>query len=164
MLRQVVERAFGLWKWKWGIFWRPLCISEANIKRVLECTLRLHNFCIDAKTSTKLDDFIVHDDIFWTRTSSNSTRKPRGGDSIPYLQPVYADAATIAAHTGISTDTARERSLRQRVCQSIVERGLQAPDISLRVEPARAERVCGMQRDPKSQALVPGPYQTQAVA
>ena len=30
MLRQVVERAFGLWKWKWVIFWRPLCVSETS--------------------------------------------------------------------------------------------------------------------------------------
>ena len=161
MLRQVVERAFGLWKWKWGIFWRPLCISEANIKTVIECTCRLHNYCIDAKTSNNLDDFIIHDDLFWTRTCQHGTRAPVAA---PILQPLYADAATIASHTGISADSARDRSLRQSVCKQIVDRGLQAPDISLRVQPERVQRVCGMQRHPTSQAIVPGPYQTRAVA
>ena len=162
MLRQVVERAFGLWKWKWGIFWRPLCISEGNIKTVIECTCRLHNYCIDSKTSTNLDDFIVHDDLFWTRTSSNRTRAPVSGDA-PILQPLYADAVTIAAHMGVSMDASRDRSTRQRVCQLIVDEGLTAPDIALRLEPQRATRVCGMQRNRETQAIVPGPYTTRAI-
>jgi len=65
--RQVVECAFGRWKNKWGILWRPLLVDSANIKgqppnphlhvpshpppptskAVIEVTARLHNFSID---------------------------------------------------------------------------------------------------------------------
>jgi hypothetical protein len=51
--RQVVERSFALWKWKWGLFWRPLLINDQNIKVVIETTCRLHNLCIDVKVHWK---------------------------------------------------------------------------------------------------------------
>lgn len=162
MLRQVVERAFGLWKWKWGIFWRPLCISEKNIKVVMECTCRLHNFCIDAKTSDCLDDFIVHDDLFWQRTCAKRNAS-RVQLEDPILEPIYADSATIAAHTGVAVDIGRDRTTRQRVCQAIVDAGLTAPNVALREDPRRAQRVCGLQRNRKTQEPIPGPYQTRAL-
>jgi hypothetical protein len=154
---QVVERAFGLWKWKWGIFWRPLDIAEKNIKCVVEATARLHNFCIDCKTSTNLDDFIVHDDLFWTRTSSQSKRVTY---QLPDLQehqliPDYSDAPTIAAHTGIRVDAPADRTTRQRLCQHILDHGFTAPDISSITK--NIQRVCGINR--KQQV----PFATRAI-
>lgn len=145
---QVVERAFGLWKWKWGIFWRPLDIDEKNIRRVIEATARLHNMCIDSKTSSCLNDFICHDDVFWQRTGTSQCSKPLRY-LLPDFQerqlyPDYADEATIAAHTGVPVDAGQERSTRQRVCQHVVELGLEAPTV---ISPAkRLERVCGINR------------------
>ena len=45
--RCVVECAFGLWKGKWGIFWRPLVVKQRNIRKLVEVTARLHNLCIN---------------------------------------------------------------------------------------------------------------------
>jgi hypothetical protein len=143
---QVVERAFGLFKWKWGIFWRPLDIDEKNIRKVIEGTARLHNMCIDCKTSSCLTDFICHDDVFWQRTGKAQRKKP-SRYLLPDFQerqllPDYADAATIAAHTGVAVDAGQERSTRQRVCQHVVDLGLEAPTV---ISPAkRLERVCGI--------------------
>jgi hypothetical protein len=144
--RQVVERAFGLWKWKWGIFWRPLDIAEKNIKSVMEVTARLHNLCIDCNMSQNLDDFICHNDIFWERTSRSQRKRTflLPGLEEHHLVPHYADAATIAAHTGIS-DVASARSTRQRICQHIFQQGLSAPDVTGALK--RLTRVCGINRD-----------------
>jgi transposase len=46
-LRSVVECAFGVWKGKWGIFWRPLLVNQKNIAKLVEVTARLHNLCIN---------------------------------------------------------------------------------------------------------------------
>jgi hypothetical protein len=50
--RQAVECAFGRWKNKWGILWRPLLVDSANIKAVIQVTCRLHNFSIDQGTGS----------------------------------------------------------------------------------------------------------------
>jgi len=63
-LRSTVECAFGLWKGKWGIFWRPLQVNKKNIRKLVEVTARLHNLCINRKVSDNLADFVVADDIF----------------------------------------------------------------------------------------------------
>ncbi len=49
-LRSTVECAFGLWKGKWGIFWRPLLVSQHRIPQLVEVTARLHNLCINRCT------------------------------------------------------------------------------------------------------------------
>ncbi len=46
-LRVAVECAFGLWKGKWGIFWRPLLVQQQNIAKLVEVTARLHNLAIN---------------------------------------------------------------------------------------------------------------------
>jgi hypothetical protein len=46
-LRSTVECAFGLWKGKWGIFWRPLLVKQSRIPQLVEVTARLHNLCIN---------------------------------------------------------------------------------------------------------------------
>jgi hypothetical protein len=50
-LRSCVECAFGLWKGKWGIFWRPLLVSQRRIPQLVEVTARLHNLCINRYAS-----------------------------------------------------------------------------------------------------------------
>lgn len=135
-----------MWKWKWGIFWRPLDIDETNIKKVIEATARLHNMCIDCKMSSSLADFICHDDIFWQRAGRLQRGKP-----LRYLlpdfqerqlHPDYVDADTIAAHTGVAVDAGQERSTRQRACQHVIDLGLEAPTV---ISPAkRLARVSGI--------------------
>ncbi len=146
---QVVERAFGLWKWKWGIFWRPLDIDENNIKKVIEATARLHNMCIDCKISSSLDDFICHDDLFWQRAGRLQRRKPLRyllpDFQEQQLYPDYVDAETIAAHTGVSAHASQERSIRQRACQHVVDLGLEAPTVMSAAK--RLARVHAINRD-----------------
>lgn len=45
--RQVVERAFGLLVGRWGIFWRPLCVSFHKIPLIIRVACKLHNLCVD---------------------------------------------------------------------------------------------------------------------
>ena len=132
-------------------------IAEKNIKCVLEATARLHNFCIDCKTSANLDDFIIHDDLFWTRTSSSLKRVTY---QLPDLQehqllPDYSDAPTIAAHTGVRMDAPADRSIRQRLCQHILDHGFTAPDIG-GIQKS-INRVCGI--NPKQQV----PFATRSI-
>jgi hypothetical protein len=45
--RMHIERAFGVWKERWGMFHRPSCLSLKNVMSVVKCTMILHNMCID---------------------------------------------------------------------------------------------------------------------
>ncbi len=129
-LRSVVERAFGVWKGKWGIFWRPLVVKQANIRKLVEVTCRLHNLCINRRVSCDMKDFVVADDVFWTRTCSDEVRAryARANRPLP-LAPVanpvahFADRATIAQLMhGLETDRA-QRVLRSRCMQRIEQLG-----------------------------------------
>ena len=139
MNRQVVERTFALWKWKWGLFWRPLLINDQNIKVVIETTCRLHNLCIDVQEGGSLADFVHHDDVFWQRVAPSSSY------SFPALdfQPTYADAQTIAAVTGVTSDMPA-RTVRQRILQHVHDSGHQMPDVGLLIDPTRKNRRCGI--------------------
>jgi hypothetical protein len=107
---QVVERAFGLFKWKWGIFWRPLDIDEKNIRKVIEATARLHNMCIDCKTSSCLTDFICHDDLFWQRTGKVQRKKP-----LRYLLPDFQERQLLPDYADAAvTECAYKRSFVSR--------------------------------------------------
>jgi hypothetical protein len=144
--RQVVERTFALWKWKWGLFWRPLLINDQNIKVVIETTCRLHNLCIDVKRGGTLEDYIHHDDIYWQRLSESNAshcRRRLFEESPLELEPTYADAQTIAAITGVHAN-APARTVRQRILQHILDSGHQMPDVGLLVDPTRKKRQCGM--------------------
>jgi hypothetical protein len=144
--RQVVERTFALWKWKWGLFWRPLLITDQNIKIVIETTCRLHNLCIDVKRGGTFEDYIYHDDIYWQRiATSKASRRSRKlfVESPLDLEPTYADEQTIAAITGVRVDT-YSRSVRQRVLQHVYDSGHQMPDVGLLVDPTRKKRQCGL--------------------
>jgi hypothetical protein len=147
--RQAVERTFALWKWKWGIFWRPLLIDDAHIKIVIETTCRLHNLCIDVKRGGSLDDYVFHDDIFWQRLSASRqgkvSRSPACNLDDFDFDPTYADSHTIACITG-SEDTGNKRTFtfRQRILQHVIETGNQMPDVGLLVNPRRKKRMCGL--------------------
>jgi hypothetical protein len=145
--RQVVERTFALWKWKWGLFWRPLLINDQHIKIVIETTCRLHNLCIDVKRGGTLQDYIYHDDIYWQRLAtskaSHCRRRTLFEESPLDFEPTYADAETIAAITGVRGD-APARTVRQRILQHVHDSGHQMPDVGLLVDPTRKKRQCGL--------------------
>ena len=42
-----IERAFGVWKERWGVFHLPICLSLRMLGVVVQCTMKLHNMCID---------------------------------------------------------------------------------------------------------------------
>jgi DDE superfamily endonuclease len=48
-LRIRIEMAFGLMVKKWAILSRPLSIKLKNIKRLILCIAKLHNFCINER-------------------------------------------------------------------------------------------------------------------
>ncbi len=144
--RQVVERTFALWKWKWGLFWRPLLINDQNIKCVIETTCRLHNLCIDVKRGGTFEDYVHHDDIFWQRAAASRSRSMSQSFPILDFQPTYADAHTIASVTGVSADMPA-RTVRQRILQEILDSGHQMPDVGLLLDPKRKKRQCGLRAD-----------------
>ena len=43
--RQVIERCFALFVWRWGIFWRPIRNRFGSVHEIVECCCRLHNWC-----------------------------------------------------------------------------------------------------------------------
>jgi hypothetical protein len=140
--RQAVERTFALWKWKWGIFWRPLLIKENQIKTVIECTCRLHNLCIDVKQGGTLEDYIHHDDVFWQRLNSSSRRRTSQHSHDIYsvdFDPTFADAETISAITGITAESST-RTVRQRILRHVIETGRQMPDVGLLLDPHRLKK------------------------
>jgi len=148
--RQPVERAFGLWKWKWGLFWRPLLIADNNIKRVIETTCRLHNFCIDVKRGGNLQDYIHHDDVFWQRVAAKMKRSSQSPSTLDF-EPVYADADSVAAIVGV--EHRPQRTIRQRILKHVMESGKSVPDCGLLLDPSRKRRACGPR--PAAQAAVP---------
>ena len=145
--RQVVERTFALWKWKWGLFWRPLLINDENIKIVIETTCRLHNLCIDVKRGGNFEDYIHHDDIYWQRLSASNGARCRRSffieESPLDIEATYADAQTIAAITGVHAEMPA-RTVRQRILQHVHDSGHQMPDVRLLADPTRKKRQCGI--------------------
>lgn len=59
--RQVIERAFGMLKQRWGLLWRPLRVGMGKIPLILTVLCKLHNRCIDLKY--KDNDNLV--DNYW---------------------------------------------------------------------------------------------------
>jgi DDE superfamily endonuclease len=51
-----IEMAFGMMVQKWGILKKPLSCKLINVKKVVVCIAKLHNFCINepCKESTTL--------------------------------------------------------------------------------------------------------------
>jgi hypothetical protein len=142
LLRCVVERAFALWKGKWGIFWRPLRMQAQNIKTVIEVTARLHNFCIDRACSVCPDDYAVYDDVFWTRTAPTKQPKRRTAPPPPYTGVVFPEADTIAAFFAVNPQARAKRLLRSAIMQYIEQQGYSAP-LPPRIKSVK-ERRCGL--------------------
>ena len=45
-LRITIERCFGIFVQRFGIFWRPLRYNLKVIMKIIEAACRLHNFCL----------------------------------------------------------------------------------------------------------------------
>ena len=126
--RQVVERAFGIWKRKWGIFWRTLCVSEPHVKLIIAVTCHLHNFCIDRNVSPNIDDYIVHDDAFWQQVKPVHIRHPRVRQPVVPTEPVLLDDAERAAMLPSDfTQDAQQTAKRKSIKDAIAAQGLLRP-------------------------------------
>lgn len=129
LLRQVVECAFGRWKQKWGVLWRPLLVEAEHIASVLKCTCHLHNFCIDQNCSDA--SFVPPlEDLWWIRTSSpKDTAAGRApAPPIAIMDPLWADAATVTAAIGAPPRISH--NLREYAVRCVENSGLVAPDQS----------------------------------
>jgi hypothetical protein len=152
--RQVVERAFAIWKRKWGIYWRRLQVSQRNIKRVIEVTCRLHNLCIDRNVSHDLDDFLVHDDLYWEKVRPAPLNHPRVSMCVDNPNPVMLDVRTRAAmlpveFSGIGAETMR----RKHLCDLVAAQGLTRPvPISLDMQFPRED--CALPNIPAHQPRI----------
>lgn len=54
LMRQVIERAFGVLTRRWGIFWSPLQSSLCKWATIVQVCCRLHNLCIGTNTDPPL--------------------------------------------------------------------------------------------------------------
>jgi hypothetical protein len=152
-LRCTVECAFGLWKGKWGIFWRPLLVKQRRIAELVEVTARLHNLCINRYSrisytalvfhssycnfrhvSTDMRDFVVADDVFWQRTCSDAVRakyerlgRPLPPAPIAIPEVNYADEATVGAFVGDVPTVGGMKSMRYKAMMDIARNGLIRP-------------------------------------
>jgi hypothetical protein len=128
LVRQVVECAFGRWKQKWGILWRPLLVDVENIKSVVECTCRLHNYCIDCNCADA--SFVPPlQDLWWQRTAS--PKKIEAGKAPPPpradMRPIWASAACVQRDFGIGNGPT-SMSRREHAVRLVELSGLVAPD------------------------------------
>lgn len=55
VMRQCIERAFGLLTQRWGVFWRPLRCAFDKWTLVCSVAAKLHNFCIDMGEGKETD-------------------------------------------------------------------------------------------------------------
>lgn len=51
--RITIERAFGILVRRWGILWRPLEYSIANVTLIIQVCAKLHNRCVDTWKKSK---------------------------------------------------------------------------------------------------------------
>jgi len=126
--RQVVERSFAIWKRKWGIFWGRLQVSQGNVRRIIEVTMRLHNLCIDRSVSNNIDDYIVHNDEFWEKVTPKPILHPRIHAESQNRDPVMLDPRERAAMLpGYFSGLPAEYMKRKDLCDSIAAQGLTRP-------------------------------------
>ena len=60
-IRITIERAFGVFVHRWAILHAPLTVPIMKVPALVECLVRLHNFCIDYE---ELDIVTVSDKDF----------------------------------------------------------------------------------------------------
>lgn len=56
-LRITIERAFGIFIRRWGIFWKALQFDVAFCIQIIHACIRLHNFCINARLGIVADKY-----------------------------------------------------------------------------------------------------------
>jgi hypothetical protein len=127
--RQVVERAFAIWKRKWGIYWRTLCVSEQHVKLVMEVTCRLHNFCIDREVSPDIEDYIAHDEQYWQTVKPVPINHPRlRPKTVDFIDPEYLDTETRAHFLPPEfMHGAQQTTKRRHIRNAIASQGLLRP-------------------------------------
>ena len=126
--RQVVERTFAIWKRKWGIFWRSLCVSEVHVKQIIIVTCHLHNFCIDRNVSPDIDDYIDHNDRYWLAVKPQAIRHHRLQEPPECRDAVLLHVAERAPFLpDVFVNGVQERCKRKAICDSIAQQGLTRP-------------------------------------
>jgi hypothetical protein len=78
-----IEMAFGLMVQKWGILKRPITCRLRNVRHVVVCIARLHNFCINERMKRDLlpfhqgaeRTFTVHEEGLRTLAAVNELRE-----------------------------------------------------------------------------------------
>jgi len=50
-----VERTFGLFVRRFGVFWRPLEMAFTRRAPFIGAVMKLHNFCIDRKITVEMN-------------------------------------------------------------------------------------------------------------
>jgi hypothetical protein len=127
--RQVVERTFAIWKRKWGIFWRTLCVSEEHVRLVMEVTCRLHNFCIDREVSCNIDQYVAHDDEYWEAIRPVPIKHPRiKPTKVAPPPPEYLDTDTRAQFLPPEfVIGAQQTSKRRNIRNDLAAQGLLRP-------------------------------------
>ena len=103
-------------------------VDADNIRQVLECTCRLHNYCIDQRCAE--DNFVPPlEDFWWQRTASPrvmaSGRAPLA--PVAVIEPQWAAAADVSAAVGAAPV---HRNQRERAVRAVEASGLVAPDAS----------------------------------
>ena len=139
MQRQVVERSFAIWKRKWGIFWRRLCVSERNVKRIILVTCHLHNLCIDRDVSMDINDYVDHNDSYWCKVIPKPISNPR----VPQdnYEPVMLDNNTRAAMLPPDFSIMQAEYMKRKgLCDLVAAKGLLRPTaISLDMQYPRSD-------------------------
>mmetsp|Transcript_9184 Transcript_9184/g.11788 ORF Transcript_9184/g.11788 Transcript_9184/m.11788 type:complete len:412 (+) Transcript_9184:50-1285(+) len=70
-MRMPIECAFGILVRRFGIFWRPLAVRADRRTKVIECCMKLHNYCIDRRIELSLRELSGMTEILpgrWART------------------------------------------------------------------------------------------------
>ena len=150
-----IERCFGLFTWRWGIFWRPIRTSFGSIKDIVACCSRLHNWCQEevecwkifeasrpnaAFDAAVLESIQEHDDedLVWRRTNERV-------QSSRIVQPPGAPLLFIPGSAGASRQGQRndlDKTSKRAAFTAVMERrGLKRPTHS--ADAQRKRRMAG---------------------
>lgn len=114
-LRIKIEQAFGMMVNKWRVFKKPSELKLSFIPSVVECAMRLHNFCIDRRET----DWKVHD---------------LTPDLIVEHVPLYeeyldeVDPADPAVPRQPVSQSGRRNNVREAITRQLAANGLSRPD------------------------------------
>ena len=121
-LRIRIKMAFGTMTKKWGILNRPLTISLANVKWLMQAVARLHNFVINERLRMQkegVEDSLNGEEDTLTPTSYlPTTPHEENGDPV-VLQPLF-EAEEVQAYDGFS-------GLREAMADRVARKKLTRP-------------------------------------